>query len=220
MNLFIDRMKEINLHGITNLEPVRGGTDSWYWSTDYIHGDLYEAEVLFCDGHKIECNMLYLLQYPEGKIYEPIPKVTGQYIGYPIYDHGDIMLPVVHFVDEVIRILRFSPQRRKTEEIAQIPLSGVKDCYNLMLHTSPLMLGRQSNDNYFEIIWPERLCFSIEARETFNFRDGDKLYFTVWHEEPNYWDETIVRSLHDGSILDRYPGDIHIMPNGDKWLIR
>ena len=172
-------MKEINLHGITNLEPVRGGTDLWYWSTDYIHGDLYEAEVLFRDGHKIECNTLYLLQYPEGKIYEPIPKVTEQYIGYPIFHHGD-----------------------------------------LMLHTSPLMLGRQSNDNYFEIIWPERLCFSIEARETFNFRDGDKLYFTVWHEEPNYWDETIVRSLHDGSILDRYPGDIHIMPNGDKWLIR
>ena len=34
-------MKTLDLQGITNMELVRGGTDEWYWSTDYIHGDLY-----------------------------------------------------------------------------------------------------------------------------------------------------------------------------------
>lgn len=213
-------MKTIDLHGITNLEPVRGGTDAWYWSTDYIHGDLYEAEELFRDGHEIQCNKLYLIRYPESVVYEPIPKTAGQYIGYPVYYHGYVMLLTVHFGEGIIHILRFVPEQEKTEEIAQIPLSAVKDCYNLMLHTSPLMLTRQANDNSFEIIWPERIRFPIKNRESFNFRDGDQLYFTIWHEDPDYWDETVVRSLHDGTILDRYPGDIHIMPNGDKWLIQ
>ena len=39
-------MKIIDIRGIPNMEPVRGGTDEWYWATDYIHGDLYEAEEL------------------------------------------------------------------------------------------------------------------------------------------------------------------------------
>ena len=39
-------MKIIDIRGILNMEPVRGGTDEWYWATDYIHGDLYEAEEL------------------------------------------------------------------------------------------------------------------------------------------------------------------------------
>ena len=43
-------MKTIDLQGITNMELVRGGIDEWYWSTDYIHGDLYEAEELFRTG--------------------------------------------------------------------------------------------------------------------------------------------------------------------------
>ena len=49
-------MKIIDIRGIPNMEPVRGGTDEWYWATDYIHGDLYEAEELFRDGHPVKSN--------------------------------------------------------------------------------------------------------------------------------------------------------------------
>lgn len=71
-----------------------------------------------------------------------------------------------------------------------------------------------------EIVWPEQLRLAVEDRETLNFRDGDKLYFTVWYEDPDYREETVVRSLHDGTILERFPGDIRIMPNGEKWLVQ
>ena len=91
---------------------------------------------------------------------------------------------------------------------------------NLMLHTSPLTLTRQPNNNTMEIVWSERVRFAIEGRETLNFRDGEKLYCTVWYEDPDYREETIVRSLYNGMILDRFFGDIHIMPNGEKWLLR
>lgn len=213
-------MKTINLNGIPNMEPLRG-TDEWYCSTDYIHGDLYEAEELFRQEHEVHSNTLYLIHYPDGIVYEPISKEPNQYIGcYPIYYDNVVMLLAVHFQKEIIRIFRFTSQQKEATEIVQLPLSAVTDCYNLLLHTSPLMLTKQSSNNTFEIIWPERIQFPIEDRESFNFRDGDKLFFTIWHEDSDYWEETVVRSLHDGTILERYPGDIRIMPNGDKWLVR
>ena len=78
----------------------------------------------------------------------------------------------------------------------------------------------KSNDNSMEIVWPEQLRLAVEDRETLNFRDGDKLYFTVWYEDPDYREETVVRSLRDDTILERFPGDIRIMPNGEKWLVQ
>ena len=211
-------MKTIDLHGITNMELVRGGTAEWYWSTDYIHGDLYEAEELFHMGHPVQSNRLYLIHYPDGTVYEPVPAVVGQYLGYPVYDNGTVALLVVNFPEGIIRIVRFQPG--ETSEIAQIPLSAVKDCYNLILHTDPLSLTRSPGDCTFEIVWPEQVRFPIEERETLNFCDGDKLYFTVWYEDPDYREENVVRSVRDGSVLDRYPSDIRIMPNGDKWLLK
>ena len=65
-------MKAIDIHGMTNMELVRGETDEWYWATDYIHGDLYEAEELFRQGHPVRSNRLYLIHYPDGTVYEEV----------------------------------------------------------------------------------------------------------------------------------------------------
>ena len=211
-------MKTIDLQGLTNMELVRGGTDEWYWSTDYIHGDLYEAEELFRMGHPVQSNRLYLIHYPDGTVYEPVPALAGQYLGYPVYDNGAVALLAVNFPKSIIRILRFQPG--ETTEIARIPLSAVPNCYNLMLHTDPLTLTRTPGDGTFELVWPEQIRFPIEERESLNFRDGDKLYFTMWYEDPDYREETVVRSVQDGTVLDRYLGDIRIMPNGEKWRIK
>lgn len=212
-------MKSIDIRGIPNMEPVRGGTDEWYWATDYIHGDLYEAEELFRDGHPVKSNRLYLIHYPDGTVYEPVPPVDEQYLGYPVYDGGMVALLAVNFAEQVILILRFSRQEG-TREITRLPLSEVKDCYNLILHTAPLSLTRQPNDGTFELIWPERASFAVSSRESLCFRDGDKLYFNIWHEDPDYREEMLVRALPDGRILERFPGDIRIMPNGERWLVR
>lgn len=213
-------MRIIDIHGMTNMELVRGGTDEWYWATDYIHGDLYEAEELFRQGHSVRSNRLYLIHYPDGTVYEPVKPTDGQYLGSPVYDGSSVVLLAVSFTESVIRILRFLHQQETVQEIAQLPLSAVKDCYNLLLHTSPLSLTRQPNDGTFEIIWPKQVRFAIDDRETLNFRDGDKLYFNIWYEDPDYREETLVRSLPDGTILERLSGDIRIMPNREQWLIK
>lgn len=213
-------MKAIDIYGMTNMELVRGGTNEWYWATDYIHGDLYEAEELFRQGHSVRSNRLYLIHYPDGTIYEPIKPTDGQYLGTPIYDGSSVVLLVVSFNESVIRILRFLHQPEAVQEMAQLPLAAVKNCYNLLLHTSPLSLTRQPNDGTFEIIWPEQVCFAIDDRETLNFRDRDKLYFNIWYEDPDYREETLVRSVQDGTILESLSGDVRIMPNGERWLIK
>lgn len=213
-------MRIVDIHGMTNMEPVRGGANEWYWATDYIHGDLYEAEELFQQGHPVRSNRLYLIHYPDGTVYEPVLPADGQYLGYPVYDDGAVVLLVVNFTKSVIYILRFLYQQEKIQEMAQLPLSEVKDCYNLILHISPLSLTRQPNDGTFELIWPEQVSFAINDRESLNFRDGDKLYFNIWYEDPDYREETLVRSLQDGMILNSFAGDIRIMPNGERWLIK
>lgn len=213
-------MKAIDIHGMTNMELVRGGTNEWYWPTDYIHGDLYEAEELFRQGHSVRSNRLYLIHYPDGTIYEPVKPTDGQYLGTPIYDGSSVVLLVVSFNESVIRILRFLHQPQAVQEMVQLPLAAVKNCYNLLLHTSPLSLTRQPNDGTFEIIWPEQVCFAIDDRETLNFRDRDKLYFNIWYEDPDYREETLVRSVQDGTILESFSGDVRIMPNGERWLIK
>lgn len=144
-------MRIVDIHGATNLEIVRGGTNEWYWATDYIHGDLYEAEELFLQGHPVRSNRLYLIHYPDGMVYEPVHPVDGQYLGNPVYDGNSVVLLVVNFTESVIHILRFLHQQEMTKEIARLPLSTVKNCYNLLLHTSPLSLTRQPNDGTFEI---------------------------------------------------------------------
>jgi hypothetical protein len=104
--------------------------------------------------------------------------------------------------------------------VDQLPLSAVKNCYNLILHTAPLSLTRQPGDGTFELIWPEQVQFDVGERENLNFRDGDRLYFTVWYEDPDYREETVVRSVLDGTVMDRFAGDIRVMPNGEKWILR
>lgn len=213
-------MRIIDIHGMANMELVREVSDEWYWATDYIHGDLYEAEELFRQGHSVRSNRLCLIHYPDGKVYEPLPPADGQYFGTPVYDGNSVVLLVVSFTESAIRILRFLHQQEEVQEIAQLPLSAVKDCYNLILHTSPLSLTRQPNNGTFEIVWPEQICFTINGREMLNFRDGNKLYFNIWYEDPDYREETLVRSVQDGTVLERLPGDIRIMPNRERWLIK
>ena len=169
-------------------------------------------------GQPVQSNRLYLIHYPDGTVYEPVPAIAGQYLGYPVYDNGAVALLAVNFPEGIIRILRFQPG--ELSEVVQIPLSAVPNCYNLLLHTDPLTFTRTPGDGTFEIVWPEQVRFPVEERETLNFREGDKLYFTVWYEDPDYREETVVRSVQDGAILDRYPGDIRIMPNGVKWNIK
>lgn len=195
------------------------GTTKWYWGTDYIHGDLYEAEELFNNNHKIKSNTLLFVSYPDGKVIEPIKAQDGQYFGRPIYYNNNIIILIVDFNKQLIKLEHYDDITSEIVNIVSIPLSEVKDCYNLMLNTYPLMLTREGNENVFEIIYPNKIQFPIGNGESFYFRKDDHLYFSVWVEDEQYREEVIIRDINTGDIIEKKAGAITVMPDGQVWLL-
>lgn len=211
-------MKRIVTNGITNLEPLQGSSE-WYWGADYARNDLYEAEELFRSGHPVQKNRLLLVHRPEGTVYEPVRTEPGQYLGRPVYHEGQVVLLLVDFQKAEIRILLFRETDGTTEPLAVLPLSIVTDCYNLMLEASPLLLTRSAHDNRFQILWPERRDFAVEDHEYFAFLEENKLYTWVWYEDPDYREDVLVRDYDTGEVLERIPGNLRTMPDGQHWLL-
>ena len=218
-------MKTIETNGITFIKPVPDGTSEWYYGISYEHGDLYEAEEIFKNGGAVKGRDLCLIRYPEGEIFRPVARRAGSYMAEPVYFENGIFILDVHFPEGILEILRFDCDTHETEQIMEMPLLEVRDCYNLQLHTSPVSLTRQGGaDGLFEILWPERICFTLGEHESFFLREGEKLYFNKWFENGSgpdyrYWEETVVRNLQ-GVIVETLPGDFQIMPNGEMWYIK
>ncbi len=218
-------MKTVETDGITYIEPLAGSGGRWYFGMDFEHGDLYEAEEIFKAGHPVNGRKLCLVHYPDGEVFFPVPKAAGQYCERPVYLDGGIFILNVDFVRSAIQILRFDCTDHTTALHAELPLASVKDCYNLSLQTAPLTLSRQcAGTNEFEIVWPERISFVMSSRDSFFLRDGDRLFFSRWHEEGEgesyrYWEETVVKDLA-GNELETIPGDVMLMPDGEKWILK
>lgn len=211
-------MKRIVTNGINYLELLQG-SNQWYWGMDYTGGDLYEAGELYRDGHPIQRNRCILVRYPDGTVYEPVRTKPGQYLGKPVYCDGQVALLMVDFPKEEIHILSFHAATGKTSPLAVLPLALADDCYNLMLKTSPILLTRSPQDNRFCVLWPEHREFALEDRESFVLLDGDRMYMEKWYEDPDYWDEVLVRDFKTGKVLERMPGSVWPMPNGQNWLL-
>ena len=88
-----------------------------------------------------------------------------------------------------------------------------------MLKRWPLMLIRQGSEDKFQILWPEKVEFAVGATEAFDFRLDGKLYFSTWHEDPNYREEILVREVESGQVVGRFPGSAAVMPDGQIWLL-
>lgn len=211
-------MKKIDMQGIPYIEPLSDSTE-WYWGMDYTSGDLYEAEELFQQGHTVRSNKLLFVHYPDGKVVQPVLAEKWQYLGRPVYYQNKIVLLLVDFSAKKIEIIQYDSALEQTSVLTELPLSVVPDCYNLMLTKSPLMLTRQGRENRFQIVWPVITAFDIENTECFCYRDGENLYFSVWYEDPEYREEMIVRRLDTGEIVDRRPGSLTTMPDGQMWLL-
>ncbi|MEA4903641.1 MAG: hypothetical protein VB090_02160 [Petrimonas sp.] len=70
------------------------------------------------------------------------------------------------------------------------------------------------------MVWPEKTEFHIGNQESFYSRDGDKLYFSRWFEDPEYRDEVVIRHYPSGEILEVIPGSLWEMPDGQRWVLQ
>lgn len=211
-------MKEINLEGISWLTFIDGSKD-WYCGRTLPAGDLYEAEELAAENRLLSGDVLKLVHWPDGTVYTPLNRQTGVCFGNAVYQDGEIYLLSVDFPGRIIRIHAFDCSVNIVRTAAEIPLDSIEDCYNLCLLASPVTLCRSGKDNRVDIIWPERSSFTVESHESLFLREGDRLYFNRWLEDPDYREETIVRNVRTGEIMEQLPGDIQVMPDGTLWHI-
>lgn len=211
--------KLIDTHGIFHLEPLEGD-GSWYWGSDCTHGDLYEAGELYQDHHALHGSRLVLVHDPDGRVIEPVAPKPGRFFGRPISCGGHIQILLVDFPESQIRILQYEEAADLAVPVVSLPLTAVTDCYNLMLHASPLTLSRQESGGTIQILWPERAEFDIGETEHFFARRGDKLYFCRWHEDPEYREEVVVRAFPSGEETEVIPGAWMKMPDGRVWILQ
>ena len=212
-------MKIIQTNGLGNLTELEysGG---WYWCCDYARGDLYEAEELFRSGHPVQQNRLVFVHCPDSRVVEPIRAGAGQYFGAPAFENGKLQILMVDFPQAAIRIFQHDPRSGQTALRAELALAQVEDCYNLMLKHEPLMLTRQGADHLFQVLWPEKTAFFVGDTEAFCSREGEKLYFSRWIEDPDYRDEVVIRRFPTGEILEVVPGTLWEMPDGQRWVLQ
>ncbi len=197
--------------GIGWLDHLGG---DWYWGMDYTSGDLYEAEELFSGGHEIAKNRLIFVNRAQNRVYEPLKARDGQYFGKPVMEDGLIYCLMVDFKEGRIDIIVLSEDLVSFKIRESLPLNSVRNCYNLMLQTSPLCLTRQGDEGRFQVVWPEKGDFAIEPSESCAARRGDTLIFSQWFEDPDYREEFVIRSYPDGSMLARGRGSIFEFGDG------
>lgn len=212
-------MNIIETNGITYLEEFNCCSE-WYWGTNYTSGDLYEAEEVFLSDKCFEPNRLVFVHYPDGEVFEPIAAKENNYFGCPAYIDGAIYILLVSFEEKVIRVYQCSSDMKETTLSIEIPLTTIKDCYNLRLDGSPLVITRQGGENSFQIIWPEEIEFDIGVGENFLYRKDDRLYFSEWHEDPEYREEVNIREYLTGKLIEKIPGSEMTMPDGQSWVLR
>ena len=213
----MNHIEKIRTDGISYMEILPGS--QWYWGSDYTGGDLFEAYDLYRCGYSVEKDRLIFVHRETREVWEPVPAEKGRYFGRPAFIDGKIVILHVHFPDQKIVLESCDEITKEKETLAELPLSCVSDCYNLMPSVSPVCITRQAFDNHFQIVWPEQTVFEIAPAESFCFRDGDLLYFSHWYEDPDYREEVVVRRVSDGTILEQYPGSIQIMPEGQRWIL-
>lgn len=223
------KYKTIDIKNGGYLEQLEGNSE-WYFCKKYKDNflDLYEAEEIIKAGNKFDGNNVYLVHYPDGKVFSPFEIRENIYIEKPVYSNGNIYFLEVDFNRNLMILNSFaSAEILKSYDLnsikkieTEIPLSEIEDCYNLLLETEPIMIVRCPNSGTFEIIYPERKVYNIEDSETFVFRDYDDMYFSRWIEEPEYKEFIVLRDFHSGEEKEVYCGDIFRMPNGDIWKIK
>ena len=136
-----------------------------------------------------------------------------------MYHDGQVVLLLVDFPQEEIHILIFRGTDGTTEPLAVLSLSIADDCCNLMLEAPPPMLIRSGHNNRIQLLWPERRDFVVEENEYFAFLEGNRLYTSVWYEDPDYREELLMRDYETGKVLERIPGSLRSMPDGQNWLL-
>ena len=129
---------------------------------------------------------LYFIEYPSGKVFEPIKQEINVFLERPIYQHKDNSFGIIRYDvnKEVIQVLIFKPKCSSVKTITEIPFSKVEDMINLRLIISTFALVKHDvHNDAIEFLWPKETNYEFQKNESLYFQDDGKLYLTKWIED-------------------------------------
>ncbi|MGO4961757.1 hypothetical protein ACTQ5X_08440 [Jeotgalibaca porci] len=192
-------------------------TDSWYYAQWTPCSEAYEVPDF---KNKYPGTRLYFIEYPSGKVFEPIKQGKNVFLERPVYEHKDNSFGIIRydFNEEVIQVLIFKPDCYSVKIITEMAFSKVGDMINVRLVTSPFALVKHDvQSDTVDFLWPKEMHIQFEENEGLYFQNDGKLYTSKWIEDPNYREEIIIRDAETGEILERNPGYLRRMPDGSVW---
>lgn len=203
---------------VTYMSRIDGVVDWYagmYFSEDML--DLYDVEQKIKSGKDFSGNKIYLIHHPDGAVYVPFETRANVYYGEPVWDKDQFGILAVDFSAGEIIVYTYIPGSDPMV-LVTIPLSSVKDCYNLNLEISPWTLGRWSGDKY-EMIWPIRKAFHLKEKESVLYRNGNVLYLSRWMENPHYHEYVVTVDINTGEEINVERGSLYLMPDGTFWNV-
>lgn len=206
--------------GLEGIYPEKvDETDSWYYGQLTPCSEAYEVPDF---KNNYPGTRLYFIEYPSGKVFEPIKQKKNIFLERPVYESKDNSFGIISydFNKEVIQILVFKPECSSVKVIAEMPFSKIGDMINVRLVTSPFALVKHDiQGDAVDFLWPKEMHIQFEENESLYFQNDGKLYMSKWIENPDYREEIIIRNAETGQIIERSLGYLRRMPNGSVWMM-
>lgn len=206
--------------GFEDIYPERiEGTDAWYYGQWTPCSEPYEVPEY---NNEYLGTKLFLIEYPSGKIHEPIKSERNIFLTRPVYDNKDESFGFLRydFNGYTLQVVLYNPKRATIEIPYELTLTKDEKLPIYGLIISPIaLISYEMNHDRVNYIWPANKQIQLEENEFLKFQTGDKLYSSKWVENPDYSEEYIVRDAESGDIIERNPGYLKKMPNGLIWLL-
>lgn len=193
------------------------GTASWYYAQWSPCLEAYEVPDF---KNNYPGTRLCFIEYPSGKVFEPLKPQKNVFLERPVYDTQDHSLGIIRydFNTETLQLISFKPEHSSMQVLVEMPFSKVGDMVNVRLETSPFVLTKHDvHNNIVDFLWPLEMHLQLEENESLSFQDNGKLYTSKWIEDPDYREEILIRDAKTGEILERSPGYFKRMPDGSIW---
>ncbi len=211
-------MKTITLEENSIFREVRESGGRWYWSMSAPYGDLSEAEQMRAQQSPYKGDRLVFVRASDGETFTPVEQKEDEALGEPFWYRNRIYIPCLNFSEDLIEIKKWKPGSMSVSTKVEIDPDGKEGYHNLRLYGKPLTLAAEKDD-HLRLVWPLNRTVKKDVSETFCFREGDDLFFSVSNPDHPCMSETIRRNVYTGDTEEVYHGKVQRQKNGDLWLL-
>ncbi|MTB64896.1 hypothetical protein GGG87_07795 [Streptococcus sp. zg-86] len=211
----------MHIHSLSGFESILpqtiDGTSQWIFGKNPPYTDPNDILVEELDYLGTE---LYLFELQNQKVYQPFPKEAMIYLENPVYDplSDSFGLLRFDFLQHIIQAYQYRPLNQELTLLTTVPFEKAGDLINVRLISSPFtLIKHEIHYSRTHFLWPVEEVCQWETNECLNYLDDQYFYTSKWVEEPEDYEEVIVRERSTHQIIQRQKGRRLLLPNGEYW---